>query len=670
MPSRREAANAIRALAMDAVEKAQSGHPGMPMGMADIAEVLWTDFIRHNPNNPTWANRDRFVLSNGHGCMLWYAVAHLSGYAVSIEDIKQFRQLHSITPGHPEYKLTPGVEVTTGPLGQGFANSVGMALAEALLADEFNRPDHEIINHFTYVFAGDGCLMEGISHEAGSLAGTLGLGRLIAFYDNNGISIDGKVNGWFRDDTAARFEAYGWHVVRDVDGHDPESVNQAIKAAQQRMDKPSLILCRTVIGFGAPDKQGTAAVHGSALGAEEVKRARETLGWHHPPFFVPREIYDYWDARERGQHEESDWNRRYDAYAKAYPELASELSRRLKGSLPENCANAFSKIVADIAEKGESRATRKSSGAVLNRMAQIVPELFGGSADLTGSNNTSWEKCTTIQPGHLSGNYLHYGVREFGMTALLNGMAAHGGFVPFGGTFLVFSDYARNAVRLAALSGYPNILVYTHDSIALGEDGPTHQPIEHLASLRAMPGLVLWRPADDVETAVAWQDAVERRDGPTALVLTRQSVPHYERDKGRLAEVRRGGYVLYEPAQQPRALIMATGSEVALAMDAAKRLTDDGKATRVVSLPSVEVFEQQPEEWRDSVLPAAIQARVAVEAGVAQPWYRWVGEAGAIVSLERYGESAPKDDVLNDLGFTSEHIVAVVEDTLAKISVQ
>ena len=667
MPTRRELANAIRALAMDAVEKAQSGHPGMPMGMADIAEVLWNDFLRHNPANPGWPGRDRFLLSNGHGCMLQYAALHLAGYDLPMTEIRNFRQLHSRTPGHPEYGHTPGVEVTTGPLGQGVGNAVGLALAEALLAAQFNRPGHEIIDHYTYVFCGDGCLMEGISHEAGSLAGTLGLGKLIAVYDDNGISIDGEVKGWFHDDTRKRFEAYGWHTVGPIDGLDADAIHQALEEARAESRRPSLILARTIIGFGAPDKQGTAATHGSALGADEVAAARKTLDWPYPPFEIPDEIYAGWDARERGARLEAEWRERFAAYEKAHPQLAAELRRRLDGRLPEAWADTAKRYVAKVAREGKAQATRKSSGAALAEFAPILPEIVGGSADLTPSNDTYWPQAKVIKPGKPEGNYMHWGVREFGMTAALNGMAVHGGIMPYGGTFLTFSDYARNAVRLAALARYPTVLVYTHDSIGLGEDGPTHQPVEHLASLRAMPGLTLWRPADDVETAVAWQDAIERRDGPTALVLTRQSVPHYVRSEAQVAAIRRGGYVLADPDEPAVALIVASGSEVALAMEAAKSLASEGMPTRVVSMPCQELFLAQDADWRERVLPTGVPARVAVEAGVTMPWHRFVGASGRVIGLERYGESAPGAEVFDEFGFTPARVAAAVREVVGAV---
>ncbi|MGH8160668.1 MAG: transketolase [Gammaproteobacteria bacterium] len=665
MPTRRELANAIRALAMDAVQKADSGHPGMPMGMADIAEVLFNDYLRHNPANPKWPGRDRFLLSNGHGCMLQYAALHLAGYDLPMNEIKNFRQLHSITPGHPEYRHTPGVEVTTGPLGQGIGNGVGLALAEALLAAEFNRPGHEIINHYTYVFCGDGCLMEGVSHEAGSLAGTLGLGRLIMVYDDNGISIDGETRGWFHDDSAKRFQAYGWHTIGPIDGLDAVAVAKAFAEAQAETKRPSLILARTIIGYGAPDKQGTAATHGSALGEDEVAAARKELGWKYPPFEIPDEIYAGWDARERGAKFEAEWNERFEAYEKDHPRLAAELRRRLDGRLPDKWEETIESFITKVAREGEARATRKASGAALAAFQPVLPELVGGSADLTPSNSTFFPDAKVIKPGKPEGNYLHWGVREFGMTTALNGMAVHGGLIPYGGTFLTFSDYARNAVRLAALGRYPTILVYTHDSIGLGEDGPTHQPVEHLASLRAIPGMTLWRPADDVETAVAWRDAIERKEGPTLLALTRQSVPHYDREPKQIEAIRRGGYVLFEPKEKPKALVIATGSEVALAMEAAKSLGGEGTPTRVVSMPCMELFLAQKEDWREAVLPAGIRVRAAVEAGVTMPWYRFVGNTGRIVGLERFGESAPGEEVFDELGFTPARVAAAVRESLA-----
>ncbi len=680
-PSRRVLANAIRALAMDAVQQANSGHPGMPMGMADIAEVLWRHHLRHNPANPKWPGRDRFVISNGHGSMLLYALLHLTGYGLPIEELKNFRQLHSKTPGHPEYGITTGVETTTGPLGQGLANAVGMALAERLLAAQFNRPGHGIVDHYTYVFAGDGCLMEGISHEACSLAGTWGLGKLIAFYDDNKISIDGEVAGWFRDDTPRRFEAYGWHVVANVDGHDSASIEKALAEAKRVSDKPSLICCKTVIGFGAPTLAGKAKTHGAPLGAPEVAGAREKLDWPHAPFEIPREIYAGWDAREAGARSESEWNKRFAAYKKEYAELAAEYERRMRGELPQSWPAVIEKFVAAIQEKGADIATRKASQNTLNAIGPALPEIVGGSADLAESNLTHWHGAKNLAPGDLSGQHIFFGVREFGMSAIASGIRLHGGFIPYVGTFLVFSDYARNAVRLSALMGVQSIYVYTHDSIGLGEDGPTHQPIEHLASLRLIPNMRVWRPADDVETVIAWQAAIERRDGPTVLALTRQNVPHQARSAEQLANVRRGGYVLWQSANFPAgtpsprlrgegggegrcAIIIATGSEVGLAVAAAKQLSDQGTAIRVVSMPCVELFVQQDEVYRASVLPRNIAARVAVEAGVPDGWYRFVGEKGRVIGLSRFGESAPGAKVLAALGFTAERVVTEVKAVL------
>ncbi len=662
--SRRVLANAIRALAMDAVQQANSGHPGMPMGMADIAEVLWRHHLRHNPANPKWWGRDRFVISNGHGSMLLYALLHLTGYDLPMQELRNFRQLHSKTPGHPEYGLTPGVETTTGPLGQGLANAVGMALAERLLAAKFNRPGHEIVDHYTYAFAGDGCLMEGISHEACSLAGTWGLGKLIAFYDDNKISIDGEVVGWFRDDTPRRFEAYGWHVLPNVDGHDPEAVERALAEAKKVNDKPSMICCKTIIGFGAPNLQGKAKTHGAALGVSEVAAAREKLGWSHPPFEIPAEIYAAWDARAAGGRAEAEWNKALAAYKKEYPELAVEFERRMHGRLPEAWPEIIEKFAAATQEKGADIATRKASQNTLNVIGPVLPELIGGSADLAESNLTHWQGAKNLAPGDLSGQHIFYGVREFGMCAMGSGLRLHGGFLPYVGTFLVFSDYARNAIRLSALMGAQNIFVFTHDSIGLGEDGPTHQPIEHLASLRLIPNMRLWRPADDVETVVAWQAAIERRDGPTVLALTRQTVPHQMRTIEQVASIRRGGYVLVEPASAPKAILLATGSEVGLAVAAAKQLSEQGAAVRVVSMPCVEVFLQQDSAYREAVLPSTLRARIAVEAGVPDGWHRFVGEQGAIIGLSRFGESAPGGKVMAALGFTVERVVNEVKSVL------
>lgn len=661
MPARRELANAIRALAMDAVQRAQSGHPGAPMGMADIAEVLWNDFLRHNPSNPGWVNRDRFVLSNGHGSMLQYALLHLSGYDVSLDDLKDFRQLGSRTPGHPEVGYTPGVETTTGPLGQGLANAVGMAIAEKVLAAQFNRPGHTLVDHHTYVFLGDGCLMEGLSHEVCSLAGTLGLGKLIGVYDDNGISIDGKVEGWFTDDTPGRFEAYGWHVVREVDGHDAEAVRRAFDEARSVTDRPTLICAKTVIGFGAPNVCGTHGVHGAPLGDEEIQATREFLGWPYGAFEVPEEIYAGWDARGRGERAEAEWRETLEAYRAAHPELARDFERRLRGELPERFGAHAEALLARVQDEGQAVATRKASQVALNGFGPYLPELIGGSADLTGSNNTLWDDATAISAEDADGNYLYYGVREFGMAAIMNGLALHGGFIPYGGTFLVFSDYARNAVRMAALMKQRNVFVFTHDSIGLGEDGPTHQPIEHLASLRLIPNLSLWRPCDVAETVVAWQVALERTDGPTALALSRQKVPHQGRDAAQLADIRRGGYVLREASGgEPEAIVMASGTEVALAVEAAEALAAEGRRVRVVSMPALGVFAAQDAAYRESVLPASVTARVAVEAGVPDSWQGVVGPQGRVVGLDTFGESAPGPAVYEHFGLTAGAVTEAV----------
>jgi transketolase len=640
---------------MDAVQAANSGHPGMPMGMADIAEVLWRDVLKHNPNNPLWFDRDRFVLSNGHGSMLLYAALHLSGYDLGIDDLKAFRQLHSRTPGHPEYAETPGVETTTGPLGQGIANGVGMALAEQLLAAEFNVGGHTVVDHHSYVFLGDGCLMEGISHEVCSLAGTLGLGKLIAIYDDNSISIDGSVDGWFRDDTPGRFESYGWHVIRNVDGHDAEAVRDALAAAKAETGKPTLICCKTIIGFGATNA-GSADTHGAALGAEGVIAARTTLGWAGGPFEIPDEIVAAWDRREQGAAAEAAWAERFAAYQSEHPALAAEFERRMLGELPADLVDKLARLVEDVQASGKKNATRKASQAVLNAIAPGMPELLGGSADLTGSNGTIWKGVEPVTPETVKGQYIYYGVREFGMTAICNGLRLHGGFVPFSGTFLTFSDYARNAVRLAALMNVQNILVYTHDSIGLGEDGPTHQPVEHVGSLRLMPNLDVWRPCDDVETAVAWEVALLRQDGPSALALTRQNVEHQPRTAEQLAAVRRGAYVLWEPATDPTALVIATGSEVELAVEAAQTLTAEGLPTRVVSMPCEEAFLRQTDDYRATVLPAAITARVAIEAGATGTWWRWAGSAGAVIGIDTFGVSAPAEDAYQHFDLTSDRV--------------
>jgi transketolase len=645
---------------MDAVQAANSGHPGMPMGMADIAEVLWNDFLSHNPGNPLWPNRDRFVVSNGHGSMLLYSLLHLSGYDISIDELRNFRQLGFRTAGHPEYEPEMGVETTTGPLGQGLTNAVGMALAERVLAAQYNRPGHEVIDHHTYVFVGDGCLMEGVSHEASSLAGTLGLGKLIFIYDDNGISIDGDVEGWFTDDTPGRFEAYGWHVVRDVDGHDVEAVSRAIGAARDEAERPSIICCKTVIGWGSPNKQGSESTHGAALGEEEVQATRENIGWPHPPFEIPEKISAGWDATEQGRQREDAWNGRMEAYAAEYPELAQELQRRLRGDLPDNWRAMADAAIGQIVEKGGDMATRKASQVALEAFGPGLPELIGGSADLTGSNNTFWSGSRTIARDVPDGNYLHFGVREFGMTAILNGMSLHGGFKPYGGTFLVFSDYARNAVRMAALMHQPVILVYTHDSIGLGEDGPTHQPVEHLSSLRIIPNMHVWRPCDSVESAVAWRLALESKTTPHSLVFSRQSLPFQSRDGSQIAAIARGGYVLRDSQSDPDVILIATGSEVGLAMAAAQALEEDGIHARVVSMPCASVFEQQEPAYRDSVLSPSVGKRVAIEAGVPDFWYRYVGDRGAVIGLDSFGASAPAKDLCEHFGFTVENVKKTV----------
>ncbi len=666
MPTRRELANAIRALSMDAVERANSGHPGMPMGMADIAEVLWNDFLKHNPGNPGWTDRDRFVLSNGHGSMLLYALLHLSGYALGMDEIKRFRQLHSMTPGHPEYGLTPGVETTTGPLGQGLANAVGMAIAEQVLGAHFNRGDHRIVDHHTFVFVGDGCLMEGISHEASSLAGTLGLGKLIVFYDDNGISIDGPVEGWFTDDTTKRFESYRWHVVPRVDGHDPNAVKTAIEEARGETGRPSLICCQTQIGWGSPNKQGSESAHGAALGAEEVALARKHIGWPHAPFVVPDEVYAGWDARAAGREREARWKQTFDAYARAHPELAAELERRARGDLPAQWDAAARRFIEEVQSSAPKIATRKASLNTLEAYGQSLPELIGGSADLTGSNLTKWSGSRVLGAAERDANYIYYGVREFGMSAINSGIALHAGLIPYSGTFLTFSDYARNAVRMAALMRLRNIFVYTHDSIGLGEDGPTHQAIEHAASLRLIPNVSLWRPCDAVESAVAWQAAIERRDGPTCLLFTRQSVAHQPRTPEQLDAIRRGGYVLVDGGGEPDVILIATGSEVALAVAAAAEAQAEGITARVVSLPSTDVFDAQDREYREAVLPRRVRARVAVEAGVSGGWHKYVGTVGKIVGIDRFGESAPAEVVFEHFGFTVENVVAAARSALAE----
>ena len=664
MPSRKDLANAIRALSMDAVQKANSGHPGMPMGMADIAEVLWNDFLKHNPANPNWPGRDRFILSNGHGSMLQYSLLHLAGYDLSLEDVKQFRQLHSKTPGHPEYGYTPGVETTTGPLGQGLANAVGMAIAEKALADQFNRDGHDIVDHHTYVFLGDGCLMEGVSHEVCSLAGTLGLGKLIAFYDDNGISIDGEVDGWFTDDTPKRFEAYGWHVIADVDGHNAEEIHRAVEAARADHERPTLICCKTIIGFGAPNKQGTEASHGAALGDEEIAAARENLGWRYGPFEIPEDIYAAWNARERGAALEKEWDARFEGYAKAHPELAAEFKRRLRGDLPADFAEKAQAYIEECQAKGADIASRKASQNTLNAFGPLLPELLGGSADLAGSNLTIWNDSKGLKPGDFSGNYVFYGVREFGMTAIMNGIALHGGFIPYGATFLIFMEYARNAVRMAALMKQRNILVYTHDSIGLGEDGPTHQPVEQLANLRTTPNMSVWRPCDTVESAIAWKAALERTDGPSALVFSRQSLPHQERDAEQLAGAARGAYILSDSEGTPDLILIATGSEVALAQQSAAQLRDAGHKVRVVSMPSADTFDAQDARYKQHVLPLDVTNRIAIEAGIEDYWYKYVGIDGRIVGMSSFGESAPAGLLFQEFGFTVDNVVRVAEDLL------
>jgi transketolase len=641
---------------MDAVQAANSGHPGMPMGMADIAEVLWNDFLHFSPLDPDWPNRDRFVLSNGHGSMLLYSVAYLTGYPLAIDEIKSFRQLDSRTAGHPEKELEIGIETTTGPLGQGLANAVGVALAEKILAGQFNRPGHEIVDHHTYVFVGDGCLMEGISHEACSLAGTLALGKLIAIYDDNGISIDGETRGWFRDDTPMRFRAYGWHVVEEVDGHDPEAVAAAIDAARAETARPSLICCRTIIGYGAPNKQGTAATHGSALGPDEVAAAREMLGWPHAPFEVPAHLRNAWDARERGRELVTAWQKKLESYEGAHPDLAAEFLRRTGGDLPEGWAASAQAVIETVAGEAASVATRKASERALEGFGPFLPELVGGSADLTGSNNTWFSRSKQITDDDPSGNYIYFGVREFGMGAIMNGLALHGGLIPYGGTFLVFSDYARNSIRMAALMGIRTIFVLTHDSIGLGEDGPTHQPVEHLASLRLIPKLEVWRPADAVETAVAWRAALERRDGPTCLALSRQNLPHVARTRDQIAMIARGGYIVMNGDRAPDLVLIATGSELGLAVDAARELEAGGMAVRVVSMPSVERFEAQERPYRDHVLPEGT-ARVIIEAGVADGWWRFAGSRGAVIGMSSFGHSGPAKQLFERFGFTVDAVV-------------
>ncbi|HAT1569158.1 transketolase [Kluyvera cryocrescens] len=664
MTSRKTLANAIRFLSIDAVQRAKSGHPGAPMGMADIAEVLWRDFLNHNPHNPNWANRDRFVLSNGHGSMLIYSLLHLTGYDLPLSELQNFRQLHSKTPGHPEVGYTAGVETTTGPLGQGIANAVGMAIAEKTLAAQFNRLNHEIIDHFTYVFMGDGCMMEGISHEVCSLAGTLKLGKLLAFYDDNGISIDGHVEGWFTDDTARRFEAYGWHVVRDVDGHDAEAIQRAINAARAVTDKPSLLMCKTVIGFGSPNKAGTHDVHGAPLGDAEITATRDALNWPHAPFVIPAEIYAHWDAKESGQAKESAWQAQFSRYAEAFPQEAVELTRRLRGDLPTDFSAKAQTFVERLQAKPAKIASRKASQNALEAFGPLLPEFLGGSADLAPSNLTLWSGSKPINE-QAAGNYIHYGVREFGMTAIANGVALHGGFLPYTSTFLMFVEYARNAVRMAALMKQRHVMVYTHDSIGLGEDGPTHQPVEQTASLRLTPNLSVWRPCCQVETAVAWQQAVEREDGPTALILSRQNLTQPERTLQQVRDIARGAYVLKACEGEPQVILIATGSEVELAVAAWQTLSAEGVKVRVVSMPCTDRFDMQDAAYREAVLPKAVTARVAVEAGITDYWFKYTGLNGAIVGMQSFGESAPAEQLYESFGITAERVVREAKALLA-----
>ncbi len=662
-PKFNDTTGAIRALAMDAVQKANSGHPGAPMGMAEIAEVLWNHHLRHNPANPKWADRDRFVLSNGHGSMLIYALLHLTGYDLPIEELKRFRQLHSKTPGHPEYGYTAGVETTTGPLGQGITNAVGFALAEKMLAHEFNRPDHEIVNHHTYVFMGDGCMMEGISHESCALAGTWGLGKLIAFWDDNDISIDGHVGAWFTDNTPLRFEAYGWHVIANVEGHDPEALDAAIKEAKSVTDKPTLICCKTIIGAGSPNKADTHEVHGAALGDAEIAAAREYIDWKYPPFEVPAHVYQAWDARTKGAGLEKLWDNKFAEYRKAYPAEATEFERRMQGDLPANWTEHAADVIAKINDKAETIATRKASQNAINALVPVLPEFLGGSADLTGSNLTNWTGAKHVH-ANSTGNYISYGVREFGMSAIMNGLALHGGLLPFGGTFLMFSEYARNALRMAALMKLRVLFVYTHDSIGLGEDGPTHQAVEQTATLRYIPNMDVWRPCDTVESAVSWVCAVERKTGPSSLIFSRQNLAFQKRDAAQIANIRKGAYILSEAANgKPQAMIIATGSEVGLAMDAQKALAQEGIHVRVVSMPSTNVFDRQDQAYKDSVLPKGSK-RVAVEAGITGFWYKYVGLEGAVVGIDTFGESAPAGDLFKHFGFTTANVVQAVKSVL------
>ncbi len=664
MPTRRELANAIRALSMDAVQKAKSGHPGAPMGMADIAQVVWGDYLKHNPSNPNWANRDRFVLSNGHGSMLIYSLLHLSGYDLPMSELSQFRQLHSKTPGHPEYGYAPGVETTTGPLGQGVSNAVGMALAEKALAAQFNRPDHDIIDHFTYTFLGDGCLMEGISHETCSLAGTLGLGKLIAFWDDNGISIDGEVEGWFTDDTPARFRAYGWQVITDVDGHNPDQITAAIEEARGDLTRPTLICCKTIIGFGSPNKQGKEDCHGAPLGDDEIALARKELGWDYPAFEIPGDYYAAWDGKEKGDKIEQDWNQQFAAYRQAHPELAAELERRLNGELPSDWAEKSSAYIADLQANPANIASRKASQNSLEAFGPMLPEFMGGSADLAGSNLTIWSGSKGLTKEDASGNYVYYGVREFGMSAIMNGLALHGGFKPYGATFLMFMEYARNAVRMAALMKLPAIFVYTHDSIGLGEDGPTHQPVEQIASMRVTPNLDNWRPCDQVESAVAWKSAIERTDGPTTLIFSRQGLKQHDRSEVQVANIAKGGYTLCDCDGEPELILIATGSEVSIAVDAYNTLSEQGKKVRVVSMPSTDVFDSQDKDYKYSVLPPSVTKRIAIEASIRDYWYKYVGLEGDIVGMDSFGESAPANDLFQHFGINKEAVMTIAERLL------
>ena len=662
-PVFKDLTSAVRALAMDAVQKANSGHPGAPMGMAEIAEVLWIHHLRHNPANPNWADRDRFVLSNGHGSMLIYSLLHLTGYDLSIEDIKQFRQLHSKTPGHPEYGYTPGVETTTGPLGQGITNAVGMALAEKILASEFNRPDFDIVNHYSYAFLGDGCLMEGISHESCSLAGTLGLGKLICFYDDNGISIDGHVEGWFSDDTPKRFEAYGWHVVSDVNGHDPAAIEAAIAEAKQASGKPSMICCKTVIGMGSPNKAGTHAVHGAALGEEEIAASRASIGWHYPPFEIPKEVYDAWDGRAKGKKIEAEWDQKFNEYTKKYPSEAAEFKRRIAGDLPANWREHVEKTITQVNEKAETIASRKASQNAIEGLAPALPELVGGSADLAGSNLTLWSGSKGIS-NETGGNYIYYGVREFGMSAIMNGLSLHGGIIPYGATFLMFSEYARNALRMAALMKIRNLFVFTHDSIGLGEDGPTHQAVEQTATLRYIPNMDVWRPCDSVESTISWARSIERKDGPSTLIFSRQNLPFQKRTAATIKLIDKGGYILSEASDgKPQAIIIATGSEIGLAMSAQQALAESGINVRVVSMPCTNLFDRQDQAYKDNVLLNGVK-RVAVEAGTADFWYKYVGLEGAVVGMTTFGESAPAGDLFNHFGFTVDNVVKTVKNVI------